>query len=145
VSSPSFSWSPSGSAIYLERAYQDSENIWRMSVDPQKQRATAIERLTTGPGSDVQLALSPDGRKLAFTARTQQVRTWLFPFDATRGRITGSGQPVTSSGLQAWTPDLSADGRKLVFFSDRHGKLELREALMSEGREIAIPVTNTRI
>jgi Tol biopolymer transport system component len=142
ISSPRFSWSPSGTAIYLERAYQDAENIWRMSVDPRTQRGTAIERLTTGPGSDVQLALSADGKRLAYTARTQHVRAWLFPFDAAQGRITGSGQAVTSSGLQAWTPNLSSDGEKLAFFSDRHGKLELREVLLSEGREIPIAVTD---
>jgi Tol biopolymer transport system component/DNA-binding winged helix-turn-helix (wHTH) protein len=133
-----FSWSPSGTAIYWEHAYQDARNIWRLTIDPRTLRGTGIERLTTGSGADIQPALSADGKRLAFTTQTQQVRTWLFPLDATRGRITGPGQAVTSSAVQAWTPNLSRDGGRLAFFAERGGKFELREELLSEGREIPI-------
>ena len=93
-----FSWSPSGNAIYFERTFRGARNMWKMTVDPNTLRATAIERLTTGPGYDTRLAVSADGRKLAFTGKTQRIRAWLFPFDATRGHITGTGQAVTSPG-----------------------------------------------
>ena len=72
-----------------------------MTVDPDTLQATAIERLTTGPGLDAELAVSADGRRLAFTGEAQQFRAWLFPFDATRGRVTGAGQALTSPGVEA--------------------------------------------
>jgi DNA-binding winged helix-turn-helix (wHTH) protein len=53
----SFSWSPSGDAIYFERGYRGAKNIWKMTVDPGMRRATRIDRLTTGPGPDA--ATSP--------------------------------------------------------------------------------------
>jgi DNA-binding winged helix-turn-helix (wHTH) protein len=84
-----FSWSASGEAIYFERAFRGARNLWKMSIDPNTLKATGIERLTTGPEYDSRLALSPDGRKLAFTGGTRRVRAWLFPFDATRGRLGG--------------------------------------------------------
>ncbi len=93
-----FSWAPSGKAIYFERTFRSAKNLWKMTVDPDTLRATAIERLTTGPGLDTQLAVSADGRKLAFTGETQHVRAWLFPFDASNGRVTRCGR----GGDNAW-------------------------------------------
>jgi Tol biopolymer transport system component/DNA-binding winged helix-turn-helix (wHTH) protein len=134
-----FSWAPSGKAIYFERTSRAARNIWRMSVDPQTLRAGAIERLTTGPGLDTELSLSPDGKKLAFTSESRRIRAWLFPFDATLGRVSGSGYAVTSPGMDAWLPSLSRDGNKLTFSGDRGGNnLELRETSLSDGREVPI-------
>jgi len=90
-----------------------------MTVDPETLRALAVERLTTGPGLDTELALSPDGKRLAFTEQSWHVRTWLFPFDATRGQLTGAGRVVTSPGMEAWVPSLTRDGEKLAFRNTR--------------------------
>ena len=134
-----FSWAPSGKAIYFERTSRAARNIWRMSVDPETLRAGAIERLTTGPGLDTELSLSADGKKLAFTGESRRIRAWLFPFDATRGRVSGSGHAVTSPGIDAWLPSLSRDGKKLAFSGDRGGNnMELRETSLSDGREVPI-------
>jgi DNA-binding winged helix-turn-helix (wHTH) protein len=70
-----FSWAPSGKAIYFERTFRGVKNLWKMTVEPDTLRATAIERLTTGPGLDTQLAVSANGRNLAFTVETKHVRT----------------------------------------------------------------------
>ena len=133
-----FSWAPSGKAIYFERTSRAARNIWRMSVDPQTLRAGAIERLTTGPGFDTELSLSADGKKLAFTGESRRIRAWVFPFDATQGRVSGSGHAVTSPGTDAWLPSLSRDGKKLAFSGYRGGNLELRETSLSDGREVPI-------
>jgi len=112
----SFSWSPSGNAIYFERGYQGAKNIWKMTVDPGTLRATRIDRLTTGAGPDAALALSADGRRLAFTAKSQRIQTWLFPFDARTGQIKGNGTAITSPGRRSVEPNLSRDGTKVAYF-----------------------------
>jgi Tol biopolymer transport system component/DNA-binding winged helix-turn-helix (wHTH) protein len=111
----SFSWSPSGDAIYFERGYRGARNIWKMTVDPKSLRATGIDRLTTGPGPDTRVAVSTDGKRLAFTAKSQRIRTWLFPFDATAGHIGGSGEAITSPGTMSVDPKLSRDGSKVAY------------------------------
>ena len=133
-----FSWVPSGKAIYFERTLRRAKNIWRMSIDPGTLRAIALERLTTGPGIDSELSLSPDASKLAFTGESQRIRGWLFPFDAANGKITGTGKAVTSPGVDAWQQSLSPDGKKLVFAGLRGGKWELRETLLADGQETPI-------
>jgi Tol biopolymer transport system component/DNA-binding winged helix-turn-helix (wHTH) protein len=112
----SFSWSPSGNAIYFERGYRGARNIWKMSVDPGTLRATRIDRLTTGPGPDAALAVSADGRRLAFTAKSQRIQTWLFPFDAKTGQIKGNGTAITSPGRTSIEPNLSQDGTKIAYY-----------------------------
>jgi Tol biopolymer transport system component/DNA-binding winged helix-turn-helix (wHTH) protein len=133
-----FSWTPSGRAILFEHTFRGVRNLWKMTVDPQTLRALAIERLTTGSGLDTEFALSADGRKIAFTAESDQVQAWLFPFDATRGRLTGIGRAVTSPGMEAAQPSLSRDGKKLAFGALRAGKWELWEKSLVDGREARI-------
>src|SRR5215470_2508849 len=111
----SFSWSPSGDAIYFDRGYRGARNIWKMTVDPKTLRATGIDRLTTGPGPDTRVAVSIDGRRLAFTAKSQRIRTWLFPFDATTSQIRGNGEAITSPGMMSVDPKLSRDGTKVAY------------------------------
>src|SRR5262249_19228445 len=112
----SFSWSPSGDAIYFERGYRGAKNIWKMTVDPGMLRATRIDRLTTGPGPDAALAVSADGTRLAITAKSQRIQTWLFPFDARTGQIKGAGNAVTSPGRTSIEPNLSRDGMKVAYY-----------------------------
>src|SRR5215469_1992485 len=112
----SFSWSPSGDAIYFERSYRGAKNIWKMAVDAKTLRATGIDRLTTGPGPDAGAAVSTDGRRLAFTAKSQRIRSWLFPFDATAGQIRGNGDAITSPGRTSADATLSRDGTKVAYY-----------------------------
>jgi Tol biopolymer transport system component len=66
---------------------------------------------------DIYLTLSPDGRRLAFTARDEKgvVRLWIRDLDAMDARAL----PGTE---QAWGPFWSPDGRYLAFSVDRQLK-----------------------
>ena len=133
-----FSWAPSGKAIYFERTFRGVRNIWRMTVDPKTLQAIAIERVTTGSGLDTEFSLSPDGKKLAFTSKAESIRAWMFPFDATRGQVTGAGRAVTTPGTVALRPVLSRDGKRLAFCGNRAGKWGLREVSLSDNRDVQI-------
>jgi len=109
-----------------------------MTINPDTLQATAIERLTTGPGLDTELAISADGTRLVFTAESQHIRSWLFPFDVASGRTTGKGQAITSPGIAAYGQSLSRDGDKMVFEADRAGRKELWEKSLVDGREAPV-------
>jgi Tol biopolymer transport system component len=109
-----------------------------MKVDPQTLQATSIERLTTGTGLISNISLSPDGRKFAFASESKKVQVWMFPFDAKRGRVTGSGKAVTSPGMESWAASLSPDGSRLAFHAVRAGRWEVWEKSLSDGRESPI-------
>ena len=131
-----FLWSPSRRTLYFEGVSQSVRNFWKVDVDPQSLRWTGgPERLTTGTGLDTDMAISQDGKKLAFTARMEQTRLWSLPFDAATGRSKGTGQPITAAGMDATHPDISRDGKKLLFRAQRAGRQEIWEKSLNDGRE----------
>jgi len=139
-----FSWAPSGKAIYFDRIYRGTRNLWKVNIDPATLRVTDAERLTVGAGYDVQPVVSADGKRLAFSTEVRPVSTWVFPFDAMHGQLTGPGRPVTSAGLEAWEPNLSRDGSKIVFQGIRNDRLNLWEKSLLDGHEIPIFVDEYR-
>ncbi len=117
-----FRWAPSGKALYLEGWSKGVLNLWRVSVDPDTLRwIDGPERLTTGTGQDTNLALTRDGKRLAFSTVVQSTRVWMLPFDIRSGRLTGPGQPITPKDVDAWFLDVSRDGTKLVYLAHTYG------------------------
>jgi len=120
-----FSWSPSGRAIYCALTFEGTVNLWKMTIDPPTLRITAAERLTTGPGPDGGIGLSADGRRLAFTAESQHIWAWLFPFDAGQGKVKGMGEAESPGAIAVWRLSLSPDGKKVAFAGNRSGRSEV--------------------
>jgi Tol biopolymer transport system component/DNA-binding winged helix-turn-helix (wHTH) protein len=133
-----FSWAPSGQSIYFQRRSGGALNLWKMALNPADLQPQGIERLTTGAVPETDFALSPDGKKLAFTAKIQYTRVWVFPFDATSGRVTGPGQAVTSPGMVASQACLSPDGSRLAFCAERADNWELREKSFADECEAPV-------
>jgi len=74
VTLSNFVWAPDGRHLYFEGRSQLVRNIWRVKVDPVTLAwVDGPERLTTGPGADAGLAVSPDGRRLAFGVSSGRV------------------------------------------------------------------------
>jgi serine/threonine protein kinase/dipeptidyl aminopeptidase/acylaminoacyl peptidase len=133
-----FRWSRSGKFLYFEGTSRGVLNLWRVTVEPETLRWIAgPDSLTTGTAQYTDIALSPDGNKLAFTTTTQNTRIWLLPFDSTTGQLKGEGRPITEAGMDAWFSDLSPDGKKLAFASHSNGmdKPVLREKSLADKRE----------
>lgn len=135
----SFQWSPAGDTLYFEGISASVKSLWKVTVQPDSLRwLSGPERLTAGAGMDTDVALSRDGRNVAFTSRIEQTRIWSFPFNATNGKLGASGQPLTTAGMDAWFPDLAPDGRNLVFVTNRAGKRELVVKWLTDGRETVL-------
>jgi len=117
-----FQWNATGDALFVEAMVNEVRNVWKIRVDPRTLAWLSAERLTTGIGADVAVALSSDGTRLAFTARRESVRLWVFPFDAAAGRVTGEGRPVSpEEGGAQRGGDISPDGRRIAYGLTRAG------------------------
>jgi Tol biopolymer transport system component/predicted Ser/Thr protein kinase len=117
-----FRWAPGGNALFFEGQANGVTNIWRIAVDPQTLAwVDGPVRLTTGPGADIDIALSNDGKRLAFVTASGSTRIWSVPFDPQSGKTRGTGQAITAADLDAWAPAISPDGKQLVFNVRRHG------------------------
>jgi Tol biopolymer transport system component/DNA-binding winged helix-turn-helix (wHTH) protein len=112
----SFVWAPRGDALYFEGRSDRTQNLWRIRVNPRTLEWIAgPDRLTTSSGLDSVVALSADGKRLAFGSRFERTSVWSLPFDPVAGRITGTGQPITPEGANAKILDVSPDGSQLVY------------------------------
>lgn len=112
-----------GRTIVFERGY----GIWRLDAESGRAAEVSITRRGAPAGPSVErvrqteqfqdLALAPDGKKLAFTARGE-----VFAASATDGgdavRVTNSPAPESQP---AWAPD----SRRLVYVSERNGHGQL--------------------
>ena len=136
VTFANFVWLPSAQGLIFEGESQGVRNLWKIKVDPRTLGwIDGPERLTTGAGKDTDIAVSSDGRKLAFSIRSERSRLWTLPFDPVGGRVTGTGQPLTVAGMDALQPRLSPDGKMLVFRKQRANKEEVWVKSLDDGRE----------
>lgn len=140
-----FHWASSGRAIYFELSRDGARNLWRMDIDPQTFRATGVERLTVGPGTQTELSISPDGKRLAFTGASQEIRAWLFPFDAAHGRVTGRGEAITPPGIESWQLSLTPDGSKLAIGGIQANTWKLWEKSLPNGPEVPVGVDGAHV
>ena len=116
-----FQWNRAGTALYLEVASNDIRNLWKVRVAPVTLEWLSAERLTTGPDDATVAAVAPDDERLAFTIQHEEIRGWVFPFDAGAGRLIGDGRPVTAEDAVIAHLRLSADGQSLLYDSHRAG------------------------
>lgn len=134
---PSISYD--GKTIVFERGY----GIWRMDTDSGRASEVriALRGAPAGPAVErvrqadqlQELALSPDGKKVAFVARGE-----VFAASATDG---GDAVRVTSTSAPESQPVWSPDSRRLAYVSERNGPGQLY--LYDFGTNAEAQLTNT--
>jgi Tol biopolymer transport system component/DNA-binding winged helix-turn-helix (wHTH) protein len=114
-------WSPDGQRLAVDDAPSPGEplGIFLISVATgERQRLTRVEPPFIG---DVDPRFSPDGRRLAFVRIFHRARQELFVVPADGG----PPRQLTFDGRQISGHDWTADGKWLVFGSDRDGSFKL--------------------
>jgi len=94
-------------------------------VSPSGRPVGRLQQLTKGAGQDVEVALSPDGGRLAFATLRQNADIWRLPVSPETGRPLGPPEQVIATTREdsrgAWSPD----GRTIAFNSDRTGDMNI--------------------
>jgi TolB protein len=115
-------WSPDGSIIAFDNGNvvdhtdwsRDAGHIYTIGAD-----GTQLSQLTTGDGAEFAPDWSPDGTRIAVSARGQDGSPpGIFILDP----VTGAMRPVTANPYPGYLdkePDYSPDGRQIVFVRDR--------------------------
>jgi Tol biopolymer transport system component len=122
----------------------DTTNLWRIPISSNNWRVTgAPQKVTFGAGLEVQPSVAAQGAggaRVAFANVTSQTHVWSLPVDPSRALVTGDLKQVTTSADDR-QPSLSADGRTLVFSSNRTGNTDVWVKDLSSDREIAPTAT----
>ncbi len=118
-------WSRSGKFIYFSSYRSGGLNIWRVAVTPKGSPSGLPQQITTGAGQDVELAFSPDGKRLAFSILKQNADIWELPVSSATGRPSGEPRGVVATTREdsrgAWSPS----GQMIAFNSDRAGDMNI--------------------
>lgn len=139
-----FAWARSGRFIYFEGESAETRNVWRVDVDASTLRwKHAPQRLTTDASDEGDIALSPDGRRLAFTLRSENTRVWSLDFDPKLGRLTGGMQALTAGHPGRLDVDTARDGSRLAYRSIRGGRSEVRELRTADREERVLLVSQS--
>ncbi len=117
-------WSPDGRFIYFSCDRGGGFNMWRVPVLASGEPRGPLQQLTTGAGQDVELALSRDGSRLAFSILKQNADLWRLPVDAT-GRPAGTPESLVATTREESRGSWSPDGQSVAFNSDRAGEMNL--------------------
>jgi len=119
------SWSPSGRFIYFSSDRSGGINIWRMPVKGDGTVDGSLQQVTAGAGQDVEVAVSSDGKRLAYATLRQNADIWRLPVLPQTGMANGLPEAVISTTREdsraAWSPD----GKMLAFNSDRAGDMNI--------------------
>ena len=133
-------WSAEGNWVVFDaRTQGGTRNLWRIRVSPTEKRLLGQpQKLTAGIGEESASA-SRDGR-LAFMNVRQNSDIWSLPIDANRAEVTGEPERIVSGLSRERFPSISADGRKLVYTSDRAGNddIWLRDLEADENTQVTV-------
>ena len=118
-------WSPSGKFIYFSSYRSGGINVWRAPVKGDGTVGGPPQQVTTGAGQDVEVATSPDDKRIAFATLHQNADIWKLPVLAQTGLPRGSPEAVVSTTREdsrgAWSPD----NKMVAFNSDRAGDMNI--------------------
>jgi Tol biopolymer transport system component len=109
-------------------------NLYLCPLDAHGKAAGEVVRLTNGTEIVGDASASRGGR-VVFAAGRQRFDIWGLPLNGNRGQATGAPYRITDSLAPTASPDLSPDGRKLLFGSSRNGFTQVWEKDLVSGKE----------
>jgi len=126
--------------VFFSGWANNNTNLWRIAVATQTGQAEGLaERLTSGTSIETEPSVIA-GPRIAFGSLTHALNVWNLPIAANSGKVAGAPEQVTRSAFDA-KPTVSADGKKLVFISERGGNPDLWMKDLTDGRETALTAT----
>ena len=117
-------YAPDGESIYYGAISQDVNfGLWKQSVSPSGEAVgEPLMIANTGGLSNKYLAISADGKRLAFSAVLTTSNLWSLPLSQNTNSAAGPPSPLTSgTNLRNVNPAFSPDGRKIAFGTWRTG------------------------
>ena len=125
--------------IFDARTQGGTRNLWRIRVSPKAgQLLGEPQKLTAGIGEQGASA-ARDGR-IAFMNVSRNWDIWSLPLDANRAEVPGDPERIVSGLSRESYPSISADGRKLVYTSDRAGNNDIWLRDLQTNKDTAVTV-----
>ena len=125
-------WTASGLLFSARTGFV--RNIYRCPLSRAGKASGYIVRLTNGTELMGDASVSNGGRMVLSSGR-QRFDIWGLPLDADSGQAKGPPYRITDTLAPTANPDVSADGRRLIFGCSRNGVTEVWEKDLATGKE----------
>ena len=124
-----------GNAVLFNGARGRQKHLWILSLSPKDYRATGEPKeLSPEDGREEVLSASlSDGKELALMDISSVIHVWRINHGTVPEKA--SAQKVTEDAQFDYGPNVSANGRWLIFARGRHGERDLWLKDMTSGRE----------
>jgi Tol biopolymer transport system component len=117
-------WSADGRYLYFSANRAGVSDLWRQRMSDDGTPSGAAQQVTTAV--EVRHAgFSPDGRRMAFAKGRWVANVWRVPILDDRPATWADAQQMTFEHAFIEFVDVSPDGRRLLFSSDRAGNQDL--------------------
>ena len=137
VLSPRFS--RDGRQLYYVSNRDGSMDLWRQRLASDGEPEDAAQPLTVGVGMR-SATFSPDGSKLAYSKGRLVSNVWRVPILESRPATWADAEQLTFDQARLEHFDVSPDGERLLFNSDRSGNMDLWMMPIESGE--MIPLTS---
>jgi serine/threonine protein kinase len=120
-------WSPDGNYIYFGSDRGGSLNLWRMAIDERTGKTRGLPEPVTLPAPwSGHYSISRDGSRIIYRTLASTDTVYRVSFDPEAGKTVGQAASIFGTSLVVTTPDVSPDGRSIVFATvGSHGDLFL--------------------
>ncbi len=116
-----------------------SGSLWRAGISSRYHIEAPVQRLTSGTQNEIEPSAA--GARIAFASVTQNENIWSLSVDPNTAKVSGEPQRLTSTAAADVLPAPSADGKKVVFASNRTGNLHVWIKDLESGAETALTST----
>ncbi len=117
-------WLPGGHELLYLSSGGGGRDIYQRSIDRGGKAVAPPRRVTTGLDAHT-FALSPDGKRLAYSKYTRDLNVWMVRLQATGSVNARSAVAITRGNQASEVMRLSPDGKWLVYDSDLNGNGDL--------------------
>ena len=131
-----------GNHVLFSASNGDNANLWQIEISPRSFQAGRVEQVTTGTGMEVAPTAAQNGL-LAFASLSETINLWDITLDPRQGKASGPPQRLTQDAAPNYQPDISWDGKILVFLSSRSGHAEVYLRNLETGRESRLTTTRS--
>ncbi len=109
-------WSPDGRHLYFSSNRGGSMNLWRVPVAEETGKVLGpAEPVTTPAPYSAYISFSRDGRRLLYADKSFTANLYRIAFDPSLEAVAGQPVPITRGSTACNFPDLSQDGKWVVF------------------------------
>lgn len=117
-------WSPDGEVLFFISDRGGNSDIWWVPINSRGKPTGRPKAITFGAGVDA-IALSADGRRIAYSKAVGHSNIWTMPIPRDRTLTLRDAEPITSEKYYIETIAVSPDREWIAFESNRTGNMDL--------------------